>query len=432
MIKNKKILKVLLPIFVFLILMLFIIIYFNPIIITDNVTKDSKIRLKLSRRFNKCSINATIYGKKLIDEIKNDIKKDKYIGNKDITYSKNYTLSKTCDKLYKNYKENSDKFILKGSSTMELEYGNKYDEQGYISKKSVIKINDIDQNKLGKQLIVYKEKNDLFNKYLFRQINIVDKTKPIITLNGKNEITIYINDKYNEPGASATDNYDGDITDKIVISGNVDNTKEGSTIINYKVEDSSGNVSEIERRVNVKKRPEIKPVNTTYSAGITYVKGILIVNKKYGLPKDYNPGVNPEADAALKRMQTDAMNVGLSLKLVSGFRSYNTQTNLYNNYVKINGQAKADTFSAKPGHSEHQTGLAFDVGSTKGVFAYTNESKWLAKNCHLYGFIIRYPLGKTNITGYIYEPWHIRYLGVDTATKLKQSGLTLEEYLGIN
>ena len=131
-------------------------------------------------------------------------------------------------------------------------------------------------------------------------------------------------------------------------------------------------------------------------------------------------------------MQTDAMNVGLSLKLVSGFRSYNTQTNLYNNYVKINGQAKADTFSAKPGHSEHQTGLAFDVGSTKGVFAYTNESKWLAKNCHLYGFIIRYPLGKTNITGYIYEPWHIRYLGVDTATKVKQSGLTLEEYLGIN
>ena len=253
MIKNKKILKVLLPIFVFLILMLFIIIYFNPIIITDNVTKDSKIRLKLSRRFNKCSINATIYGKKLIDEIKNNIKKDKYIGNKDITYSKNYTLSKTCDKLYKNYKENSDKFILKGSSAMELEYGNKYDEQGYISKKSVIKINDIDQNKLGKQLIVYKEKNDLFNKYLFRQINIVDKTKPIITLNGKNEITIYINDKYNEPGASATDNYDGDITDKIVISGNVDNTKEGSTIINYKVEDSSGNVSEIERTVNVKK-----------------------------------------------------------------------------------------------------------------------------------------------------------------------------------
>lgn len=131
-------------------------------------------------------------------------------------------------------------------------------------------------------------------------------------------------------------------------------------------------------------------------------------------------------------MQADAMSIGLNLKLVSGFRSYNTQANLYNNYVKINGQAKADTFSAKPGHSEHQTGLAFDVGSTKGAFAYTNESKWLSENCHLYGFIIRYPLGKTNITGYIYEPWHVRYLGVDTATKVKQSGLTLEEYLGVN
>lgn len=142
--------------------------------------------------------------------------------------------------------------------------------------------------------------------------------------------------------------------------------------------------------------------------------------------------VNPEAQAALNRMQSDASVLGLNLKLVSGFRSYNTQYNLYNNYVRINGQEKADTFSARPGHSEHQTGLAFDVGSTKGAFANTNEAKWLHQNCHLYRFIIRYPKGKTHITGYIYEPWHIRYLGVDTATKVKNSGLTLEEYLGIN
>ena len=103
-----------------------------------------------------------------------------------------------------------------------------------------------------------------------------------------------------------------------------------------------------------------------------------------------------------------------------------------NNYVKKDGEEKAGTYSAKPGHSEHQTGLAFDVGLVDSSFADTESSKWLEQNCHLYGFIIRYPKGKTDITGYIYEPWHVRYLGVSIATKVKESGLTLEEYLGVN
>ena len=197
-----KLLKVLLSIII-LIIIVFIIIYFKPIIITDNIINDSKIYLKLNKRFNKCNINATIYGKMLVNEIKNDIKKDGYVKDEYNKYSKKYILSKSCDKLYEDYKENNSKFILNGSSIIEVEYGNNYEDEGYISKKSVIKINDIDQNKLGKQFIIYKEKNDLFNKYLFRQINIVDKTKPVITLNGKNEVTIYINEKYNELGANA-------------------------------------------------------------------------------------------------------------------------------------------------------------------------------------------------------------------------------------
>ena len=80
----------------------------------------------------------------------------------------------------------------------------------------------------------------------------------------------------------------------------------------------------------------------------------------------------------------------------------------------------------------HQTGLAFDVGKVEKAFAKTTEAKWLKENCYLYGFIIRYPEGKTDITGYVYEPWHIRYLGIEDATKVEQSNLTLEEYLGIN
>jgi LAS superfamily LD-carboxypeptidase LdcB len=100
--------------------------------------------------------------------------------------------------------------------------------------------------------------------------------------------------------------------------------------------------------------------------------------------------------------------------------------------VNAYGQSTADTFSARPGHSEHQTGLAIDVNSIDDSFAATPESAWLASNAHRYGFIIRYPKGKEHITGYKYESWHIRYLGVDTATAVYNSGLTLEEYLGID
>jgi zinc D-Ala-D-Ala carboxypeptidase len=121
--------------------------------------------------------------------------------------------------------------------------------------------------------------------------------------------------------------------------------------------------------------------------------------------------VNKEALKNLKKMQADAKALGLNIPLVSGYRSYETQERLYNKYVKKDGEKKANTYSAKPGESEHQTGLAFDIGSVDRSFANTIEAKWLAENAYLYGFIIRYPKDKTNVTGYIYEPWHVRYLG---------------------
>lgn len=131
-------------------------------------------------------------------------------------------------------------------------------------------------------------------------------------------------------------------------------------------------------------------------------------------------------------MQSAASTLGLNLSLISGFRSYELQNSVYNNYVSWYGQVSADIFSARPGHSEYQTGLAFDIGKIEDNFGETASGKWLVENCHLYGFIIRYLKGKQDITGYQYEPWHVRYLGVDIATKVKNSGLTLEEYLGIN
>lgn len=165
---------------------------------------------------------------------------------------------------------------------------------------------------------------------------------------------------------------------------------------------------------------------------VTYIDGILVVNKTYGLPADYNPGENPEARAAFDRMAGAARAEGLNIFIASGFRSYDHQTRTYSRYVYYDGQANADTYSARPGYSEHQTGLAFDMNSVDDSFAGTPEAIWVSQHCHEYGFIVRYPQGKEEITGYQYEPWHVRYLGVETATAVYESGLTLEEYLGID
>lgn len=165
--------------------------------------------------------------------------------------------------------------------------------------------------------------------------------------------------------------------------------------------------------------------------GITYVNGIMIANKSYALPESYNPGVDKNAKAAFEKMAAAAKTEGLSLSICSGFRSYTTQESLYNTYVQRDGKEAADTYSARPGHSEHQTGLAFDINKANDTFANTPEAKWLANHCWEYGFIIRYPQGKESITGYKYEPWHVRYLGEATAKAVYDSGKTLEEYLGI-
>lgn len=166
--------------------------------------------------------------------------------------------------------------------------------------------------------------------------------------------------------------------------------------------------------------------------GMTYIDGILIANKTYSLPSSYAPnGLLTECSSAFNQMKKDAAAKGLNLYISSGYRSYSSQSSIYNRYVSRDGRKLADTYSARPGHSEHQTGLAIDLNTITQSFANTAECKWVAENCHKYGFIIRYPKGKTHITGYYYEPWHLRYVGVEKATKIYNSGLCLEEYYGI-
>lgn len=162
---------------------------------------------------------------------------------------------------------------------------------------------------------------------------------------------------------------------------------------------------------------------------LTYINGILIVNKKIGLPRDYNPGINKKLMIAYYLMKLCALKDGVKLKIISGFRSYDYQEKIYNIYVKEFGEEKTNTFSAKPGHSEHQTGLAIDICDDSDKFIGTKEDKWLQKNAYKFGFIIRYPKGKEEITGYKYEPWHLRYVGIKHAKIIFTRGLALEEYL---
>lgn len=166
---------------------------------------------------------------------------------------------------------------------------------------------------------------------------------------------------------------------------------------------------------------------------------LIICNKYHKLKENYVPdlvslagfgGGQMERVAAsyFKEMSKAAKKEGISIYNVSGYRSYNTQKSLYNGYVSRDGKDKADTYSARAGTSEHQTGLATDINSVSTSFENTNAFKWLANNAYKYGFILRYPKGKEFITGYMYEPWHYRYVGVDVAKFIYEKGITYEEY----
>lgn len=172
----------------------------------------------------------------------------------------------------------------------------------------------------------------------------------------------------------------------------------------------------------------------------------VLVNKNNRLSKKYKPQdlekldlkysnkdkfLRKEAKKQFEKLSKKANKDGLSIIAVSTYRSYYYQKELYEYYVKNKGKKYADKSSARPGHSEHQTGLAVDVMGSNGDYNHFEESKefdWMSRNAHKYGFILRYPKNKEHITGFKYEPWHYRYVGKNLATYLYQNNLTLEEY----
>lgn len=172
---------------------------------------------------------------------------------------------------------------------------------------------------------------------------------------------------------------------------------------------------------------------------------LMLVNKYNKLDSDYIPenlvtidskyGVQSKLEStvyeAYLKMWEDASKEGLYLYIRSPYRSYTTQNSLYEKYASQDGYEEADTYSARPGYSEHQTGLAFDVttkSTTLGTFETTKEFTWMKENAYKYGFILRYPKGKENITGYVYESWHYRYVGIEAAKIIYEKDLTFEEY----
>ena len=317
--------------------------------------------------------------------------------------------------------------------------------------KIITKRKNINTSSVGVKKINIRVK-DFFNREsnISYKVNIVDKESPVIKF--KDHIVTDFGVKVDLlKDVSASDNSKKDI--KVEVSGKYDFNKSDKYNLEYVAKDDSGNEKREKFILEVKEKPVVvtnnnsnntNSGNTSFTTskgfsgvtrgGITYINGIMIANKTYSLPYNYNPGsLTGDTIAAMNRMFSDAKASGLNIYLASGFRSYTTQKIIYNNYVNVDGQANADTYSARPGHSEHQTGYAFDVNQINNSFDNTNEAIWLANNCYKYGFILRYPKGKTNETGYMYESWHFRYVGVDLASKLYNNGnwITLESYFGI-
>ena len=308
-----------------------------------------------------------------------------------------------------------------------------------VTNGNLINGNDsIDTSKLGSQNLKLKVKNKKEEEETYDVlIKVVDTTKPVIT--AKEEIKSYAGRDINLlANVTVSDNSNEEI--KAIVIGEYDLNKDGKYNLKYVATDSSNNQAEYDFILNIisDKNNYVFTTSKGFQGkvidGVTYIDGVLIANKTYALPSTYGKGLTSETQNAFNKMKADANKQGLSLWIASGYRSYYDQKYIYNNYVKTDGQKVADTYSARAGHSEHQSGLAFDLNTISDSFAFTKEGKWVNDNCYKYGLIIRYPKGKDNITGYMYEPWHLRYVGVELATKLYNNGTwtTVEEYYGID
>ena len=347
---------------------------------------------------------------------------------------------------------NSKRLVLEYEHNIEVDVNEKLYNLDAIKNikngKIITKRELVNTTKLGKVEVTFQVENFFKKRVKYKYIvNVVDKEAPKIIF--KNELESEMGEEIDLlKDVMVEDNSKENITPQV--EGEYDINKSGDYKLYYIAEDTSGNKAKEEFILHIKEKNVEKQITsndnqgttsfTTFKGfkgvtknGVTYIEGYLVVNKTYTLPSSYGNGLTNATIEAFNKMQAAAKVDGLNIYISSGFRSYSYQKTLYNNYVNRDGVTVADTYSARAGHSEHQSGLAFDVNTINDSFANTEEGKWLNDNCYKYGFILRYPKGKSDETGYQYEPWHFRYVGVELAEKLYNNGnwITVEDYFGI-
>ena len=281
-----------------------------------------------------------------------------------------------------------------------------------------------------------------YNEYKYHQTNeykltvvgyTLDESKLIIEkLNDENETYFVENEK--------DDNIISLLNEKYFLEKNLHD------YLDYKIKNKKTDYSDVVAIVNVHANKDWYDNKTIKETDMS--KGnLILVNKFNYLSEDYIPEdltnislnyaydnnkVTKETNDAYVEMAIAAKKEGITLLANSSFRTYTRQEEVYKDFYYSKGISYADQYAARPGHSEHQTGLSIDIftsgSSTTENFEDSDAFKWLSKNAHKYGFILRYPKGKEYLTGYSYESWHYRYVGIETATKVYESKLTYDEY----
>lgn len=428
-IKYKNIFLLLLFITILVILTKFIIFYsFNKKIFND--IKEDNLTIKTNKEFIRLSSKNLQYIKKGSVKVRIKTKSSNYIINNNYLSNKTNirldTYKKVIDK--KNFNNSmglilkNNKKISSGQTSIKLPL--------FLKNKKYIDIYGIKNNKYYK-INTYKINNSKvnfnlskdYNNYLFVHVKLKDFYTDDISILKNRKVKINI--KYLPKNATIY-NFKYNNIDKNYISienNYLHSIRPGNTKFQIEINNIKKNVNV---NINFKKYEVIKK-NDIY-----YIDGIMLVNKSYPISKDYDPkDLLDVTKKAYEKMNYAASKDGVTLWIVSGYRNYKDQETIYNNYVKINGKENADTYSARPGYSEHQTGYVIDVNDATSNFEGTKAAKWLDDNSYKFGFIIRFPKGKDKYTGYKYEPWHLRYIGKEKAEKIKKSNLSLEEYYGI-
>lgn len=358
----------------------------------------------------------------------------------------------------KGYSIKEQNIIINKVDNLNIIYKNNYIPGLY----DILNNKDMKKNNIEKYISYYQKNNIEGNKVIFMVNNNLekeqysDKLYNIITCENYDKTNLekyidYINNYLNQDNYSCISvitlaendiklEYNDELAEllkeKYFIKSNI------NRYLDYKNKNNNLSNEDIIRNVNANidynfytnikssdtSKGKLMIVNKYYNLSSSY-KGDLVETGNYSINSNYK--MDREAFEAYKKLYEDAVKNNLHIKIRSAYRSYFDQQYIYNGYVAKDGKAEADRYSARAGHSEHQTGLAIDISAASdlwGDFSKTQEFTWMKDNSYKYGFILRYPKDKEYITGYMYEPWHYRYVGVDVAKYIYENNITYDEY----